>query len=181
MRRRFRRPKKFKPIDPRFRANEKILSDRVLVIDENDEQLGEMDTASAIDTAQGRGMDLVEVAPKARPPVCRILDYGKFQYQQAKQDRQAKAKQKKVDTKGVRIGLRTDTHDLNFKKDQSEKFLKKGHKVKVEILLRGREKAHKDLAKKALKDFLETLDAPYKIEEDVKSFPRGFHVTIAPE
>lgn len=159
----------------------KKFSNRVFVIDENNEQLGEMDTASAIDMAQLRGLDLVEVAPKAHPPVCRVLDYGKFQYQQAKQDRQAKAKQKKVDTKGIRIGLRTDTHDLNFKKAQAEKFLSKGHKVKVEILLRGREKAHKDMARDSLREFLGALDAAHKIEEDIKSFPRGFHVTIAPE
>ncbi len=181
MRRRFRRPKKFKVIEPKFKANEKILSPRVFVIDENNVSLGDMDTAKALDLANERGYDLVEVSPKANPPVCRLIDFGKFQYQQAKQEQQAKAKQKKVDTKGVRIGLRTDTHDLHFKKVQSEKFLKKGHKVKIEIVLRGREKAHQVLAKQSLKEFLLSIEVPHTVEDEIKSFPGGFNTLIAPE
>lgn len=181
MRRRFRRPKKFKVIEPKFKANERILSPQVFLIDENNVSLGAMDTAQAIDLSREHGYDLVEVSPKADPPVCRMIDFGKFQYQQAKQEQQAKSKQKKVDTKGVRIGLRTDTHDLNFKKTQTEKFLKKGHKVKIEIVLRGREKAHQVLAKKSLKEFLAAIEFPHTIEDDIKSFPGGFNTLIAPE
>lgn len=181
MRRRFRRPKKFKAIEPKFKANEKIFAPRVFVIDENNISLGAMDTTSALDLANVRGYDLVEVSPKADPPVCRLIDFGKFQYQQAKQEQQAKSKQKKVETKGVRIGLRTDTHDLLFKKTQSEKFLKKGHKVKIEILLRGREKAHQNLARESLKKFVESIEIPHTVEDDIKSFPGGFHILISPE
>lgn len=181
MRRRFRRPKKFKVVEPKFKANEKILAPVVFVIDENNVSVGEMDTAKAIDLAVEHGYDLVEVSPKAKPPVCRMIDFGKFQYQQAKQEQQHKSKQKKVDTKGVRIGLRTDTHDLNFKKVQSEKFLKKGHKVKIEIILKGREKAHQDMAKKTLAAFLTSIEVPHTIEDEIKSFPGGFNTLIAPE
>jgi translation initiation factor IF-3 len=181
MRRRFRRPKKFKVIEPKFKANEKILSPQVFLIDENNVSLGAMDTAKAIDLSREHGYDLVEVSPKADPPVCRMIDFGKFQYQQAKQEQQAKSKQKKMDTKGVRIGLRTDTHDLTFKKIQSEKFLKKGHKVKIEIVLRGREKSHQVLAKQSLKEFLASIEVPHTIEDEIKSFPGGFNTLIAPE
>jgi len=181
MRRRFRRPKKFKPVAPRYRSNEQIKIPRIFLIDENNNQVGEMDTYKALQQAKDLELDLVEVAPKANPPVCRILDFGKFQYQQAKKEQQQKASQKKTGTKGIRLGFRTDTHDLNFKKCQTEKFLEKGYKVKVEIRLRGREKAYQDMARDNLKSFLSSLDIPYKMEEDVKKYPGGFHATVAPE
>lgn len=181
MRRRFRRPKKFKPVEPRFRVNDRIRSETVLVVDDSGNSLGEMDTSKAIAQAQERGLDLVEVSPKAQPPVCRIIDFGKFQYQQAKQQQHAKSKQKKVETKGVRIGLRTDEHDVDFKKRQTEKFLKKGHKVKIEIVLRGREKAHQDLARENLQSFMNLIELPFTTEEDIKKFPGGFNVIISPE
>lgn len=181
MRRRFRRPRKEKVVEPKFKANERIRVPRVFVIDEKGENLGEMETAEAIEKAKEREMDLVEVSPNAKPPVCKFIDYGKFQYQQAKKEQQAKAKQKKVDTKGIRIGLRTDAHDLLFKKNQAEKFLTKGHKVKAEIFLRGREKAHRNLAKENLQKFVDTIEIPYKTEEELSSFPNGFNITIAPE
>ncbi len=139
-----------------------------------------MATFEALQMAKEKLLDLVEVSPKAMPPVCRIMDYGKQLYQQSKQMRLAKARQKKVDTKGIRLGVRTDTHDLNFKKDQAEKFLGHGDKVKIEIMLRGREKAHQDLARKNLQDFVTSISVPYKIEEPIKRFPNGFNVIIAP-
>lgn len=130
--------------------------------------------------ARERGLDLVEVAPLANPPVCRIMDYGKFQYQQSKQERTSKAKQKKVDMKGIRIGVRTDEHDLEFKKNQAEKFLTKGDKVKIEIQLRGREKAHADLARQNLAEFIKSISFPYKTEQEIKRFPGGFNSIITP-
>ena len=140
-----------------------------------------MNVLEAIQIARARELDLVEIAPIAKPPVCKIMDYGKYQYQQSKQERLNKAKQKKVEVKGIRIGIRTDTHDLDFKKNQAEKFLKKGDKVKAEIVLRGREKAHQELARKALSDFLRTIAVPYKMEQEIKRFPGGFNAIIAPE
>jgi translation initiation factor IF-3 len=181
LRRRFRRPKKEKFIEPRFRANERIFSPTVFVIDEQGKQLGEMETKTALETARARELDLVEVSPNAQPPVCRFIDYGKFQYQQAKQEQQAKSRQHKVDIKGVRIGLRTDEHDILFKREQVIKFLSKGHKIKIEVVLRGREKAYREQAKQNLRDFVGKIDIPHRIEEDVKSFPGGFNMIIAPE
>lgn len=152
----------------------------MFVIDDEGKQLGEMSTIDAMALAREHMLDLVEVSPKAQPPVCRIMDYGKHLYQQSKQLRLAKAKQKKVEIKGVRLGLRTDTHDADFKRAQSEKFLRQGDKVKIDIVLRGREKAHQDLARKNLQDFITAITVPYKIEDPIKRFPGGFNVIIAP-
>lgn len=150
------------------------------MIDETGKGLGEISTEEALRIARERELDLVEVSPKATPPVCRIMDYGKFQYQQSKQDRLAKAKQKKVEIKGIRIGIRTDEHDLDFKKNQADKFLRKGNKVKIEIILRGREKAHQNLARETLIQFIKRIQTPYRIEEEIKRFPEGFNIIIAP-
>ena len=181
MRRRFRRKPKRTSKAPQMRANERVFADPIILIDHNGEHVGEISTSEARAMAESVGLDLVEVSPKARPPVCKILDYGKFQYTQAKQHRQSQAAQKTVSTKGVRIGLRTDTHDLDFKKKQAEKFLSKGNKVKVEIVLRGREKAHQGLARKNMVAFLEILETPFRTEEEIKKFPGGFNTIIAPE
>jgi translation initiation factor IF-3 len=149
------------------------------VIDEEGNQLGMLPPVQALEMAKNQFLDLVEIAPLAQPPVCRIMDFGKFQYQQSKLDRLSKAKQKKVDIKGIRIGLKTDDHDLEFKKNQIEKFLKKGNKVKVEIFLRGREKAHQDLARKNLENFIKSIGAQYKIEQEIKRFPSGFNAILS--
>jgi translation initiation factor IF-3 len=173
----------FKPkrrTGPIVRVNEMIRIPRVLVIDETGKNLGEMSNFEAIDLARSRELDLVEVNPKVRPPVCRILDYGKYQYQKAKEERSSRTKQKKVETKGIRIGIRTDEHDLEFKKKQAEKFLRQGNKIKVEILLRGREKAYQNLARSALSDFIKKIETPYKVEEEIKRFPGGLNIIIAP-
>ena len=152
-----------------------------MVIDEKGKSLGEISNTEALEIAKGRELDLVEVSPKTQPPVCRITDYGKLQYQRNKQERVSKTKQRKVETKGIRIGIRTDEHDIVFKKNQAEKFLKKGNKVKIEIRLRGREKAHQDLARESLNNFTKRIETPYRIDEDVKKFPQGFNIVIAPE
>ncbi len=180
MRRRFK-PKKKQLVLPRYRINEQIRIASVLVIDETGKKLGEMSNLSALNLAREKGLDLVEVSPNTRPPVCKIIDFGKFQYSQSKQIRLQSAKIKKIETKGVRLGLKTDKHDLDFKKKQTEKFLAKGHKVKIEIILKGREKAHQDLAKDNLKKFIQGVETPHKIEEDIKRFPGGFNAIIIPE
>lgn len=130
--------------------------------------------------AKDQLLDLVEVSPKAVPPVCRIMDYGKFQYQQSKQEKVNKLKQKKTEIKGIRIGARTDDHDLDFKKNQTEKFLSKGNKVKIEIILRGREKAFQDLARENIQEFIRGISVPHKLEQEVKRFPGGFNAIITP-
>jgi translation initiation factor IF-3 len=166
--------------EPTTRINENIWAREIRVIDEDKGQLGIMSVPEALAMAREKGLDLVEISPKAVPPVCKIMDFGKFQYQKSKEDRQHKAKQKKSDIKGIRLGVRTDDHDLAFKKSQAEKFLTKGSKVKIEITLRGREKAHQDLARKNLNEFIRNIAIPNKIEQEVKRYPGGFNVIIAP-
>ena len=139
-----------------------------------------MSSYEALQLARAKELDLVEISPTAKPPVLRIMDFGKFQYQKSKQDQKSKAKQKKVDIKGIRIGARTNEHDLEFKKEQAEKFLKKGNKIKIEIILRGREKAYQDLARKNLEEFVRSIETPNKIEQEIKRFPGGFNVIITP-
>jgi len=126
-------------------------------------------------------LDLVEIVPNARPPIVKIMDFGKYQYQKAKEAQQQKSKQKKTEIKGLRIGLRTDDHDVEVRQKQAEKFLSQGHKVKLEIRLKGREKAHQPLAVEVLKDFIKSITVPNKVEQDIKRFPGGFNTVIAPK
>lgn len=129
----------------------------VMVIDDEGNQLGVMDTYKARQLAGERELDLIEVSPLAQPPVCRILDFGAYQYQQEKKERKQKSKQKKVEVKGIRLTLKIGPHDLDLRKNQALKFLEKGNKVKVELILRGRERAHADRARKIIESFQATL------------------------
>lgn len=180
-RRRHNRPKPKAQIKIRSRVNELILVPEVVVIDIEGVNRGTMDIAAAIALAREQEADLVEVSPLAKPPVCKVTDFGKLQYRQAKQEQQQKAKQKKVETKGIRIGFRTDTHDLLFKKTQAEKFLTKGNKVRVEIVLRGREKAMHQKARENLHQFLRSIAIPHRFEEELKRGPMGFTALIVAE
>jgi len=141
--------------------------------------LGVLDTYRAIEIAKERGLDLVEIAPTVSPPVCKITDYGKFKYQQAKKEQQQKAKQKKVEVKGIRIGLSTSGHDLEHKAKQIGKFLNEGNKIRIEIKLKGREKAHRSLAREKLNNFLELIPEKHKTEEEPKQGPTGLIMVIA--
>lgn len=180
-RRRHNRPKPKAQVLVRSRLNEQIFAPQVVVIDIAGENRGTMDIAAALALAKEQEADLVEVSPLAVPPVCKITDFGKLQYRKDKQEQQQKAKQKKVETKGIRIGFRTDKHDLLFKKTQAEKFLTKGNKVRVEIVLRGREKAMQDKARENLSQFLKSIAIPHRFEEEMKRGPMGFTALIVPE
>ena len=149
------------------------------VVDEIGKNLGVLDTYKAIEMAQERGLDLVEIAPTVKPPVCKITDYGKYKYQQAKKEQQQKAKQKTIEVKGIRIGLSTSSHDSEYKAKQAGGFLGEGNKVRIEMRLRGREKAHQDLAREKLNDFLKLISVEHKIEEEPKRNPIGLTMTIA--
>jgi translation initiation factor IF-3 len=130
--------------------------------------------------ARERELDLVEIVPNTRPPVVKIMDFGKYQYQKAKEDQQQKSKQKKTEIKGIRLGLRIDEHDIDVRKKQTEKFLNQGNKVKIEIRLKGREKAHQPLAREVLQTFIRSIAVPNKLEQEIKRFPGGFNAIIAP-
>lgn len=129
-----------------FRANHAIRAPEVMVIDEKGTQLGVLSRDEAIREAVSRGLDLVEVAPQAKPPVCKIADFGALKFRQQKQERKQKARQKKIDVKGIRISLNIGEHDFEIKAARAKQFLEEGHKVKIEIILRGRERAFRDLA-----------------------------------
>ncbi|PJA85151.1 MAG: translation initiation factor IF-3 [Candidatus Moranbacteria bacterium CG_4_9_14_3_um_filter_45_14] len=180
-RRRHNRPKPKAQVLVRSRLNEQILAPEVIVIDINGVNHGTMTIADALVLAKEQEADLVEVSPLAVPPVCKVTDFGKLQYRKDKQEQQQKAKQKKVETKGIRIGFRTDAHDLLFKKTQAEKFLTKGNKVRIEIVLRGREKAMQEKARENLHEFIRGIAIPHRFEEEVKRGPMGFNALIVAE
>lgn len=123
-----------------------------------------------------RGLDLIEVASKTEPPVCRIMDFGKYQYQQEKKARQQKSKKSEV--KGIRVSLAIAKNDLELKAKQAEKFLNQGHKIKIEIILRGREKAHANLARQRMEEFRQSISIPTNIEYGPTKFPRGLSMII---
>lgn len=129
----------------------------VTLIDEAGVSVGTISTAEALRMAQERGFDLVEVAPHARPPVCKLLDYGAYQYRLEKQERKAKANQKRVEIKGIRLTFKIGDHDRTVRQETAKRFLSEGHKVKIEMILRGREFAHQDLAREKVKEFIAEL------------------------
>ena len=129
--------------------------------------------------AQERGLDLIEIAPTARPPVTRIMDFGKFKYEREKGEREHGKKQKEGEVKGVRLGFTTGRHDLSLRAGQAKKFLEEGNKVRVEMRLRGREKAHRDFALRKFNDFLSLIPVEFTLEMPPKKLPQGFIAVIS--
>ncbi|MEW6743663.1 MAG: translation initiation factor IF-3 [Planctomycetota bacterium] len=147
-----------------YRVNEMIRIRQVRLIDEKGEQLGLVDTDEAKRLARERGLDLVEVAPSARPPVCKIMDFGKFKYAQQKKERESKKKQHVVLIKEIRLRPKIGKHDADYKVRKAKEFLEEGHKVQVNMLFRGREMAHQDVAEQVMLTFYEALKDIAKIE-----------------
>ncbi|MBN2652520.1 MAG: translation initiation factor IF-3 [Spirochaetales bacterium] len=141
-----------------LRINENIKMREVRLIDEAGEQLGVVPTKEALQKAIDAGLDLVEVSPNAKPPVCKIIDYGKYKFEQEKKLRESKKKQTVIKNKEVRMQPKIETHDLEFKTKMIAKFLKEGNKVKVTVRFRGRELAHKELGRDLLNKILTKLD-----------------------
>ncbi len=137
--------------------NEQIRDKEVRVIGEDGEQLGIMSIKEAMDLAEEAGVDLIKIAPTAKPPVCKIADYGKYKYEQMRREKEAKKKQKVIEIKEIRLSPNIDTNDLNTKANAARKFLTKGDKVKVSLRFRGREMAHMNSSKHILDDFAELL------------------------
>ena len=148
--------------------NEQIRCKEVRVIGEEGQQLGVMASRDALNMAKDAGVDLVMVSPSANPPVCRIVDYGKFKYEQLRREKEAKKKQKTVEVKEVRLSPNIDVNDLNTKCNSARKFIEKGNKVKVSLRFRGREMAHIDSTKHILEDFAEKLGDIAVIEKAPK-------------
>lgn len=166
--RRNRRPQL--DLGKQFRANDAIRVPEVRVVDSEGKPLGVMKTFDALRMAREQELDLVEVAPTAVPPVCRIIDYGQFKYQKEKEQRAKKTHARKVEVKGVRLSVKIGEHDLNIRKQKAKEFLDSGQKLKIEIILRGREKAHSDIAMQRIEGFISDLKESYDIfvEQPVK-------------
>ena len=150
--------------------NEQIRDREVRVIGVNGEQLGVMSAREAMALAEEAGVDLIKIVPTAKPPVCRIADYGKYRYEQARKEKEAKKKQKIIEVKEVRLSPNIDTNDLNTKISAARKFIEKGNKVKITLRFRGREMAHMNQSRYILDDFAQELsdiaavDKPSKVE-----------------
>ena len=142
---------------PVFRANQNIRVPEVFLIDENNEPIGKIATTQAIALAQEADLDLVEVNPKANPPVVKIVNLGQLKYEREKQAHRQKMQQKKVETKNIRLSFRISEHDLGLRIDQAEKFLLKDNKIKVELILRGRERQHLQKAREIIEGFVKQL------------------------
>lgn len=140
-----------------------------------------MPTTQALNLARGEGLDLIEVSPKAAPPVVKILSFDKFRYQQEKAWALQKKKQKKIEVKGIRLSVRIGQHDMEFKASQAMKFLAKGDKVKIEMFLRGREKANLGYAFEVMKKFLSLITTPYLVEQELKRLGGIITAVIAPK
>ncbi|WP_342760030.1 translation initiation factor IF-3 [Kineothrix sedimenti] len=148
--------------------NEQIRDKEVRVIGENGEQLGVMSAKDAMKLAEDAELDLVKIAPTAKPPVCKIVDYGKFRYEQARKEKEAKKKQKVIEVKEIRLSPNIDTNDLNTKISAARKFIAKGDKVKITLRFRGREMAHMASSRHILEDFAQTLSDIAVVEKAPK-------------
>lgn len=139
-----------------------------------------MGTTKAIQMAQEANLDLVEVSPQTNPPVCKIMDYGKHLYKQKKQDQKHKRMQKQTEVKALRVSLRTSIHDLEVKANQVRRFFSKGNLVKISLIFRGRENAHKELGYKKMQDFLDILGEEAVVEQEPKKQGNNLMMILAP-
>lgn len=161
-----------------YRTNERIRAPQVRVIDENGQQLGVMPTAEALNTAKSRGVDLVEVAPFAQPPVVRIIDYKRWLFQREKQ--KEGRKESKTELKELRIRPNIGENDLRLRVRRAEGFLRAGDKVKLAVIYRGREITHPEIGLQKIKTVSELLREVGKPEKDPERFERGYEVTFIP-
>ncbi len=164
-----------------LRINEQIRVREVRLIDDKGEQKGIVPTLEALNMARELSLDLVEVAPTANPPACKILDYGKYRFEMEKKLRESKKKQKLQELKEIRMQPKIDDHDLDFKSKHVKEFLADGDKVKVTIRFRGRELAHTELGLVVLKDVLSKLGDDYVIEKQPAMEGRFMSMTLAPK
>ena len=158
--------------------NEKIRDREVRLIGVNGEQLGIMSSREAMKLAEEAELDLVKIAPTAKPPVCKIIDYGKYRYELARKEKEAKKKQKVVEIKEIRMSPNIESNDLNTKMSAAKKFLEKGNKVKVTLRFRGREMAHMQSSKHILDDFAESLADVAVIEKAPKIEGRSISMVL---
>ena len=160
--------------------NEEIRDKELRVIGADGSQLGIMTSSDALALAEEKDLDLVKIAPNAVPPVCKIMDYGKFRFEQLKKEKEAKKNQKVVELKEIRLSLNIDTNDFNTKVNQAAKFLQQGHKLKVSIRFRGREMAHTSLGLEVHKRFADALAGKAVIDKQPKLEGRSMMMFMSP-
>lgn len=164
-----------------LQINEEIRDRELRVIDANGEQLGIMSSRQALELASERQLDLVKIAPQAKPPVCRIMDYGKFKFEQSKKEKEARKNQKVINIKEIRFSPTIEDHDLNFKAKNAQKFLQDGDKVKVTIRFRGREVDHVTFGEKALGRFYDIVKDDCVVEKPAKLEGKNMTMVLAPK
>ena len=180
MRKSYKFKKKIVP-KKNFRYNFQIKALEVSVIDEQGVNVGLMKTRDAIALAEERGFDLVEVSPMTNPPVAKLMNFGSFQYQKEKLLKKQKKQSKSLDVKSVRLSIKIGEHDKETKMKQAKKFLEKGHKIKIELILRGREMRYLDLGRQTINKFKEDLNYPVIIEQDVSKQGNKLFLILIPE
>ena len=166
---------------PLHRINSQIRNEEVRVLLDDGEQLGVMKTQEAINVAKDRKMDLVEIAPNNNPPVCKIIDYGKFKYQEQKKKNEAKKKQKTIETKEIKIRPGTGEHDYQVKIKNANKFIKEGNRVKFSLRFKGREMEHSNLGIEMLKRVKQDLIEVIRVEMEPKIVGRQAFLVVAPK
>lgn len=159
--------------------NEQIRDKEIRLIGDDGEQLGIMSAKDALKMAKEAGLDLVKIAPTAKPPVCKIVDYGKYRYEQARREKEAKKKQKVTEVKEIHLSPNIDVNDLTTKANQARKFVEKGNKVKVALRFRGREMAHMATGKEVLDTFFEKLSDVAVVEKPAKLEGRSMIMVLA--
>lgn len=167
--------------DNRQRINDQIFAKELRVVDENGDQLGIMKREIALQMAEEQEKDLVEIAPQAKPPVCKIIDYGKYQYELQKREKLQKKAQQNQQMKEIRFKWRTDTHDFNFKVRHAREFIAEGNKVKVSVMFRGREITHQDIGRELLERFIEAVNDIAKVDQNVQSEGRTISIVVSPD
>lgn len=169
-------------LSKKIKINHQIRAQEVDLIDETGKRLGIKSLGDAIRLAKEKGLDLAEVSSHRTPPVVKVIDYGQLKYRMKKQQQKQKSKAKKIEVKGIRIGFQTNEHDLEFKANTADKFLKQGNSVKIEMVLKGRERAYLKLAFEKLEKFVkEYIETKIKIEQRPKKMGRGIVMTVMPE
>ena len=161
--------------------NEEIRDKEIRVVTDDGEQLGIMSAAEALKIAESKNLDLVKIAPMAKPPVCKIMDYGKFRFEKAKKEKEAKKNQKTIEIKEIRLSLNIDTHDFDTKINHARKFISSGNKVKVSIRFRGREMAHPELGLTIMNRCAEAMADCASVEKPAKLEGRQMLMFLAPK
>ena len=164
-----------------LQINDEIRDKELRIIDTDGSQLGIMSASEALDKAAEKNLDLVKISPMAKPPVCKIMDYGKYRFEQAKREKEARKNQHIVDIKEIRLSLNIDTHDFNTKLGHAKRFISEGDKVKVSIRFRGREMGHPELGYEIMRKFADSCAEFANIEKPAKLEGRNMLMFLAPK